>query len=144
MQAGDNLPFERKAFTMRSIQESERGALVTPQEPEINHRIWQVVAMIPAGRVATYGDVARHAGLGRAARRVGRALRELPHDTRIPWHRVINSSGRISLPALSAAWTQQRDRLTEEGIDFSASGRIDLREQRWRPETGPESDRRLP
>ncbi|MEQ9397194.1 MGMT family protein [Haliea sp.] len=122
---------------MRLIQNSECGANVTPQEPDINHRIWQVVAMIPPGRVATYGDVARHAGLGRAARRVGMALRQLPRDTRIPWHRVINSTGRISLPAVSAAAKQQRDRLTGEGINFSAGGRIDLRQQRWRPEIDP-------
>lgn len=111
---------------------------MTPQEPDINNRIWQVVALIPAGQVATYGDVAHHAGLGRAARRVGRALRQLPEDTRIPWHRVINSAGRLSLPAASAAGKQQRKRLTEEGIDFAASGRIDLQQQRWRPGIDPE------
>ncbi|MFO7551189.1 MAG: MGMT family protein [Haliea sp.] len=131
------MPSEPKTFTMRLIQVSEYGATVTPQEPDINQRIWQVVALIPAGRVATYGDVAQHAGLGRAARRVGRALRQLPEDTRIPWHRVINSTGRLSLPAASAAGKQQRQRLTGEGIDFCASGRVNLRQMRWRPESGP-------
>ena len=122
---------------MRLNPGSESGTKVTPQEPDINQRIWQVVALIPAGRVATYGDVAHHAGLGRGARRVGRALGQLPGNTRIPWHRVINSTGRMSLPAASVAGKQQRERLADEGIDFSASGRIDLSQQRWRPETDP-------
>ena len=71
---------------------------MTGTDNEIDLRIWQVVALIPRGRVATYGDIARQAGMPGAARRVGRALRKLPTDTRIPWHRVLNSSGKISLP----------------------------------------------
>ena len=96
------------------------------QEPDINHRIWQVVALIPAGKVATYGDVARMAGLPGAARRVGAALRALPQNTRIPWHRVINAQGRISLPEGSRSQYTQRERLEAEGIVFSRSNRIDL------------------
>lgn len=129
---------------MRLNPGSECGSDVAPQEPDINQRIWQVVALIPAGRVATYGDVAHHAGLGRAARRVGRALAQLPGNTRIPWHRVINSTGRMSLPAASVAGRQQRKRLADEGIHFSASGRIDLRQQRWQPGIDPARGRACP
>ena len=68
--------------------------------PDIDQRIWQVVALIPPGRVATYGDVARQAGMPGAARRVGRALGALPAGTRLPWHRLINARGRISPPCL--------------------------------------------
>ena len=96
------------------------------QEPDINHRIWQVVALIPAGKVATYGDVARLAGLPGAARRVGAALRALPPDTRIPWHRVINAQGRISLPEGSRAQYTQRERLEAEGVVFSRGKQINL------------------
>ena len=96
------------------------------KEPDINHRIWQVVALIPAGKVATYGDVARLAGLPGAARRVGAALRALPPDTRIPWHRVINAQGRLSLPEGSSAQYTQRELLEAEGVVFSAAKRIDL------------------
>jgi len=103
------------------------------EEPDLNHRIWQVVTLIPAGKVATYGDVARHAGLGRAARQVGRALRLLPAGTQIPWHRVINAQGRISLPEGSASMYAQRERLEAEGIVFKASRRIDLNIFRWNP-----------
>ena len=100
-------------------------------EPDINHRIWQVVAAIPAGKVATYGGVAQNAGLARAARRVGMALRGLPADTRIPWHRVINAQGRISLPPGSDSHKSQKERLEQEGVCFGVNGSIDLKEFGW-------------
>lgn len=103
-------------------------------EADINHRIWQVIALIPEGKVATYGDVANHAGLARAARRVGRALRQLPSDTRIPWHRVINAQGRISLPPDSASQYTQRERLEAEGVVFKSNKAVDLKTFRWKPE----------
>jgi methylated-DNA-protein-cysteine methyltransferase related protein len=103
------------------------------QKTEINQRIWQVVALIPMGKVATYGDIARHAGLPGAARRVGAALRGLPGDTRIPWHRVINAQGRISLPAASESSYLQRERLEAEGVVFSSAGKVDLPRYRWQP-----------
>jgi methylated-DNA-protein-cysteine methyltransferase related protein len=98
-----------------------------------NERIWQVVASIPAGKVCTYGTVAKLAGMSGAARRVGAALKGLPENTRIPWHRVINSSGRISLPAGSDSAQRQRDKLEDEGIEFKLSGAIDLRRFAWDP-----------
>jgi methylated-DNA-protein-cysteine methyltransferase-like protein len=101
-------------------------------QTDIDQRVWQVVALIPPGRVATYGDVARLAGLPGAARRVGRALRDLPEDTRIPWHRVLNASGRISLPPGSASHRRQRQRLEAEGIQFR-NGRLSLGSYRWEP-----------
>jgi methylated-DNA-protein-cysteine methyltransferase-like protein len=104
-------------------------------EPDINHRIWQVVALIPSGKVATYGDVARQAGMPGAARRVGMALRGLPADTRIPWHRVINAQGRISLPEGSASQLTQRERLDAEGIIFHDNKVINMCSCRWLPET---------
>lgn len=102
-------------------------------EFDFNHRIWQVVALIPSGKVATYGDVARHAGLAKAARRVGRALRQLPRDTTIPWHRVLNSQGKISLPTGSASQYSQRERLEAEGIVFKGAINLDLKKYRWVP-----------
>ncbi len=109
---------------------------LTPQqdmsEIDIDQRVWQVVALIPPGKVATYGDVARLAGLPGAARRVGRALRGLPEDTRIPWHRVLNASGRISLPPGSVSHRRQRQRLEAEGIQFH-NGRLSLGSYRWEP-----------
>ncbi len=100
-------------------------------EIDINHRIWQVVALIPPGKVTSYGEVARRAGLPGAARRVGRALKGLPSDTRIPWHRVVNAQGRISLPEGSASQYTQRDRLEAEGVTFRSNKSIDLKRYGW-------------
>ena len=97
------------------------------KEPDINHRIWQVVALIPAGRVATYSDVAHMAALPGAARRVGGALRALPSGSKIPWHRVINAQGGLSLPEGSEGYYTQRERLEAEGVMFSVKNTVDLR-----------------
>jgi len=104
---------------------------MTNFELDTNHRIWQVVAAIPTGKVATYGGVAQKAGMARAARRVGLALRGLPSNTKIPWHRVVNAQGRISLPEGSAPHNTQRGRLENEGIHFKTNGTIDLRRYSW-------------
>ena len=106
---------------------------MSKQSSEIDLQIWQVVALIPVGKVATYGDVARQAGLPGAARRVGLALRRLPSGTRVPWHRVLNSSGRISLPDRSVSNHRQRLRLEEEGLVFRGNGSLDLLRFRWLP-----------
>jgi methylated-DNA-protein-cysteine methyltransferase-like protein len=103
------------------------------QEANINQRIWQVVAQIPRGKVATYGDVARHAGLPGAARRVGLALRVLPDGTSIPWHRVLNAQGKISLPDGSASQYTQRERLEAEGLVFQTNKSVSLKKFRWQP-----------
>jgi methylated-DNA-protein-cysteine methyltransferase-like protein len=104
---------------------------MTDSEVGLNQHIWQVVAAIPPGRVATYGQVAEKAGLPRAARRVGYALRGLPNSTRIPWHRVVNAQGRISLREGSKPHSTQRDRLEREGIVFSPTGTINLHRYGW-------------
>lgn len=104
---------------------------MTGQGSGLNQLIWQVVAAIPPGKVATYGQVAHQAGMARAARRVGQALRGLPDNTRIPWHRVVNAQGRISLAEGSHSHVVQRERLEQEGVLFSISGKIDLREYGW-------------
>jgi len=102
-------------------------------DPDLNQRIWQVVALIPSGKVATYGDVAQHAGLAKAARRVGLALRQLPQDSKIPWHRVVNAQGRISLPNSTVSQYTQRERLEAEGIVFQGNKSLDLEKFRWEP-----------
>ncbi len=77
-----------------------------------------MVAAIPKGSVATYGQVANLAGMPSHARLVGRTLSELPKDTKLPWHRVINASMRISLRSGSTGHNLQRSRLEGEGVEF--------------------------
>ncbi len=94
--------------------------------------IWQVVHMIPSGKVATYGQVATLAGLTQAARFAGTALKGLPAHTRIPWHRVINAQGKISLPKSSASYQEQKQRLTQEGV-LIHNGKVALQQYQWAP-----------
>ena len=87
--------------------------------------VWKVVSEIPPGHVLTYGEVARLAGMPRAARRVSQALRRAPRGVKVPWHRVINSQGKISFPEDSSAWLKQKDMLEDEGVIF-LNGKVDL------------------
>lgn len=98
-------------------------------------RILATVDAIPPGRVATYGQVAAEAGLGRRARLVGRVLRELPVASPLPWHRVVNARGAIS-PRPGHGPATQRRRLEGEGVRFDPSGRVDLGAFGW-GRTGP-------
>jgi methylated-DNA-protein-cysteine methyltransferase-like protein len=98
-------------------------------------RIYAVVKRIPRGRVATYGQVAALAGLGRQARMVGYALHALPVGARVPWQRVINAAGRISERANPHAALRQRELLEAEGVEFDDRGRVSLQRYRWRPRT---------
>jgi methylated-DNA-protein-cysteine methyltransferase related protein len=99
-------------------------------------RIYQIVGRIPPGRVATYGQVAALAGLAGHARQVGYALHALPDRTTIPWHRVVNARGEISLRAMLGAELVQQQRLAREGVPIGANGRIPLEQVRWRPRSG--------
>ena len=92
-------------------------------------RIYASVDSIPRGCVATYGQVAREALLPGRARLVGRALRDLPQGSKLPWHRVINAAGKISVPGASAAL--QRQRLKREGVQVDERGRISLAKYGW-------------
>jgi methylated-DNA-protein-cysteine methyltransferase-like protein len=93
--------------------------------------VWKVVSEIPSGHVLTYGEVARLAGLPRAARRVSQALRRAPRDMELPWHRVINSQGKISIPEGSNGWKMQKDRLEDEGVVF-LKGKVNLEQFGYR------------
>ncbi len=87
--------------------------------------VWQVVAGIPRGHVLTYGEVARLAGMSRAARRVSQAMRRAPRSMKLPWHRVINAQGKISFPQDSTGYQRQKELLQQEGVVF-LNGKIDL------------------
>jgi methylated-DNA-protein-cysteine methyltransferase-like protein len=89
--------------------------------------IYQAVARIPAGKVSTYGRVARSIGLSRGARQVGYALAALDAGRNdVPWHRVINAAGRISRRADPGCDDLQRRLLEAEGVQFDEADRVDL------------------
>lgn len=106
-------------------------------------KVYAVVRRIPHGRVTTYGTVARLAGLGAHARLVGYALSNLPDGTTLPWHRVINAHGVLSLErARSASGTTQRIRLQREGVVVNAGGKVSLQRFGWRTAENPAKSRR--
>lgn len=92
--------------------------------------LYDIVRMVPEGRVATYGDIATLSGRPGAARWAGQALAHLDQPD-VPWHRVINAQGKISLDGERGR--EQRRLLMAEGVVFSASSRVDLERLRWRP-----------
>ena len=93
------------------------------------------VALIPHGRLLTYGQVAEWIGAYGCARQVGWALRRLPLPSAVPWHRVVNAQGRISMtPSREGSDWMQRELLLAEGIPVDAAGRLPLRRYLWIPE----------
>ena len=92
--------------------------------------IRKVIASIPRGRVASYGEIAARAGLPRRARLVGRVLRDAGDAAKLPWHRVLRADGRIAFAPGNRAFREQRARLIDEGVGVKA-GRIDLARYGW-------------
>ncbi|MYM59986.1 hypothetical protein GTG28_12190 [Vibrio sp. OCN044] len=94
-------------------------------------QIFAVIHQIPRGKVTTYGEIAKLAGYPGYARHVGKALGNLPKDSTLPWFRVINSQGKISLKGENLA--RQRALLMAEDIEVSCEGKLSLRKYRWHP-----------
>jgi methylated-DNA-protein-cysteine methyltransferase related protein len=84
---------------------------------------WDAIMMIPAGRVMTYGEVARLAGFPGRARQAGRALKLMPAELELHWHRVLGAGGRIVFPAGSRQYREQARRLRAEGVEVT-EGRV--------------------
>jgi methylated-DNA-protein-cysteine methyltransferase-like protein len=97
----------------------------------IFEKVYRLVSMIPEGKVASYGQIARMLGSPRGARTVGWALHGLPEGTKVPWHRVINSQGRISTSRVQHDANLQRELLEAEGIIFDERDRVDWEVYGW-------------
>jgi methylated-DNA-protein-cysteine methyltransferase related protein len=101
--------------------------------------IWRTVVAIPRGEIATYGGIARRAGLPGRARMVGHALKVAPAKLALPWHRVLGAGGRIAFPEGSRQFVEQRRRLRAEGVEV-VRGRVvrsaepDLDALLWKPQ----------
>ncbi|WP_325034812.1 MULTISPECIES: MGMT family protein [unclassified Pseudoalteromonas] len=93
--------------------------------------IYQVVAAIPKGKVCSYGEVAKRAGLPGYARFVGHTLKTLPFGSRIPWHRVLNSQGKISFPEGSDGFMRQQQALLAEGV-LVTNGKVSMSKFAWK------------
>lgn len=119
----------RPAARLRRGLRTSKGGPPGRERELVEQRIHAIVDSIPRGRLATYGDVAREAGLPRRARLVGRVLSELPVGSGLPWHRVVNAAGRLSPRPGGTA--EQRRRLRREGIAVTSGERVDLARLRW-------------
>lgn len=106
------------------------GAMIDPQQ-DWDEAVWQLVRLIPAGQVASYGQIATMLGFPRRSRHVGAALKRTPEDVQIPWYRVINGAGKISFPLDSPQGAMQRQHLEAEGVVVSDLGKVRLKTYRW-------------
>lgn len=97
-----------------------------------HEQVWQWIAAVPPGKVASYGQIAHLAGYPRHARHVGAILRKLPEGTRLPWHRILRSSGALAFAPGSEAWRRQQQLLATEGIILD-KGRVSMTRHQWQP-----------
>ncbi len=99
---------------------------------EFNIKVYKITAAVPAGKVATYGQIAAILGSPAAARAVGTALRNTPPGLEIPCHRVVNKSGAMAPGGAFGGPGNQRRLLESEGIAFKPGGTIDMKKHQWR------------
>ena len=98
---------------------------------EFQTAVYRIVRKCPRGKVISYGGVAAMAGNPRAARAVGAVMRDLPEGTKVPWWRVINSRGEVSMRDIGHGPAIQRKLLEGEGVRFDRSGRVDWEKYGW-------------
>jgi methylated-DNA-protein-cysteine methyltransferase-like protein len=99
-----------------------------------NQLVYALVRRIPPGRVLNYGRVAKLLGVPHGARAVGWAMSALKSsDQSVPWHRVVNAKGRVSIKGSPEGAAEQRARLEAEGIVFDEHGYLDMDKHLWRP-----------
>lgn len=96
-------------------------------------QVYRIVSRIPAGRVATYGQIAFLLGNPRGARTVGWALHSNPYSGVVPCHRVVNKEGELSGGFAFGGWEEQRSLLEKEGVRFLLDGKVDLERHLWQP-----------
>ncbi|WP_299007772.1 MGMT family protein [uncultured Shewanella sp.] len=102
-------------------------------KPSPKEKIWHIVALIPKGKISSYGKIADYAGLPGRARFVSTALKQAPSHLTLPWHRVVNSQGKIAFEKHSPAFRDQMQHLIAEGV-LVKNGRIKLSQFEWKPD----------
>ena len=106
---------------------------MTQSENELHRQILEVIALIPYGKVATYGQIAKLAGLPKHARLVGYVLKHLDAESQIPWFRVINSQGKLSVTRINGSGQNiQQDLLEREGV-YLLNHKVNLKLFGWQP-----------
>jgi methylated-DNA-protein-cysteine methyltransferase related protein len=101
------------------------------QSRGFTRKVWKMVSRCPRGKIVSYGGIAALLGHPRAARGVGQALSALPEGTDVPWWRVVNRNGEISIKGVMHGPALQRALLEGEGVRFDRRGRIDWKKFGW-------------
>lgn len=129
----DKSPLYR--YLEKDKQDEQDLASHQPQAVDLSPmaKIWHIVAMIPQGKISSYGKIADYAGLPGRARYVSKALKLAPEHLSLPWHRVLNSQGKISFEKNSVSFQEQMELLRIEGITVNC-GKVSLSEYLWRPD----------
>jgi len=99
--------------------------------PDFRQGVLEAVARVPAGTVASYGQIAWMAGFPRRPRQVGMVLKGLPEGTELPWHRIVNAKGYVSSRGRWWCAMLQIRLLREEGIEVDDDGQLDLARHQW-------------
>ena len=106
---------------------------MTQSENELHRQILEMIALIPYGKVATYGQIAKLAGLPKHARLVGYVLKHLDVESQIPWFRVINSQGKLSVTRINEFGQDiQQNLLEREGV-YLLNHKVNLKLFGWQP-----------
>jgi methylated-DNA-protein-cysteine methyltransferase related protein len=117
---------------MKKVPSANRPSRARPESSR--ERIYAQVRRIPRGKVASYGQIALLAGLEGQARQVGYAMAAVPSSSTIPWHRVINAQGRVSMRREGPGGSIIQQQLLErEGIVFDGGGRVSIARFGWKP-----------
>lgn len=98
---------------------------------KLEQKVYDIVASIPAGKVATYGQVAELAGISGAAQEVGSIMSHVRPELKLPCHRVVNKTGVLSPDYAFGGQEQQRSLLEQEGVRFLNNGRINMEYSQW-------------
>ena len=94
-------------------------------------QLYQTIAAIPPGKVASYGQLAALAGQPGAARWVGWCLRHLPKDSSLPWHRIITASGKLAFSPATEGYLRQREKLEQEGVQLH-NHKVSMKQFQWK------------
>ena len=119
---------ERRDGLVRFIEAALESWNPTPQSGNFHEFVWAHVRKVPQGRVVTYGQIAEALNSPDAAQAVGGAMRALPEETDVPWHRVVNVAGQLGAPDSPG---EQRERLRKEGVIVGADDHVDLVQYQW-------------
>lgn len=109
-----------------SIEQSKDANAISAEQQQF----FQVLASVPEGKLVTYGQLALLSGMGKRARLAGRWLKFLPEGSKLPWHRVLNAQGKLSFPAGSEKYSEQKQRLAAEGVVMH-NGKYSLKKYAW-------------